>query len=48
MSIHLNCGGNVSSYHDGYFHVLYCERCNIELDEADIKEETWEKGDDYE
>jgi hypothetical protein len=48
MSVHLNCGGLVSSYHDGYTHVLYCERCNTELDEADVKEETWEKGDDYE
>jgi hypothetical protein len=48
MSVHLNCGGFVSCYHDGYTRVLYCERCNMELDEADIKEEEYEKGDDYE
>ena len=39
MARHVGCGGNVGCYHDGYHFVLFCEKCNIELDEAHVKEE---------
>lgn len=47
MTTHTDCKGNIKQYFDGYHYTLYCDKCNIEVDENDI--EDWpEKGDDYE
>jgi len=47
MSVHRNCGGHISCYHDGYFFEVSCDRCGKEVSDDEVVEQSWEKGDDY-
>jgi elongation factor P hydroxylase len=45
MSVHKNCGGHISCYHDGYFFEVSCDRCGKEVSDDEVVENEQDEDD---
>jgi hypothetical protein len=45
MSVHKNCGGHITHYHDDYINEVSCDRCGKEVSDDEIVENAQDEDD---